>query len=386
MTVPKHGFRCTKSHVSLLQNPRTLGAAKPDLRPLSRILLIAAIALSGAFICAAQSPPPPTPAPPRPNPFSSFRRFVELDALSVSTRYRYIGDSNRAIAANQDQYQIIARGRFKFDKSGRYSIGFGLQTGNVFNAGWNSTGWGTGAPRNDLILRQLYFDARPVNGLEIQIGGLAFNNGENTEITSYDNDGYLTGERVRITRPKRLFFDEISLTRAYIGDTARPNIFARLHRLGNANYYQLLGRKRLNKSVSFSADYTYEAGSDTLRQGVKFSVPKFALLDSFLFENYERLDPKPGYGFSVYGQKKVNRHLTVGEGFARIDRTMLNADRFPRGNRIFANILVPVTRELSVNAVAIHGLGPIAATLPRTRIELIVSYNVLETLKRFKIQ
>lgn len=362
----------------------SLSTLKVISRLTSQLLLVALMTLASAVNFFAQTAAPtPTPVP---GGYSEFRRFVELDTLSIGTRYRYIQNSNGVVSTNQDQYQIIARGRFKFDTRGRYSVGFGFQTGNSFNAGWNNTGWGTGAARNDLILRQLFFDAKPVDGLEIQVGGLAFNNGENTEITGYDNDGYLTGERVRITRPKRLYFDEISVTRAYVGDTTRPYVIRRLHRLGEANYYQLLGRKRLNKIISFSADYTYEAGSDTLRQGLKFSIPKLALLDTVVFENYERLDSKPGYGFDVFGQKKVSKHLSVGAGFARIDRTILNADRFPRGNRFHVNILVPITRELSVNAVGIHGVGPIAATLPRTRLELIFSCNVLETLKRFKIQ
>ena len=61
-------------------------------------------------------------------------------------------------------------------------------------------------------LKLLYLDAKPVKSFEFQIGGIAVNQGENTEATGYDNDVYITGERVLIRRPKKLYFDKISLT------------------------------------------------------------------------------------------------------------------------------------------------------------------------------
>ncbi len=71
---------------------------------------------------------------------------------------------------------------------------------------------------SDTPLRQLYFDAKPVDGLELQIGSLGFNLGENTEVTGYDNDSYVVGERVQLKMPKRLYFDEVSFTHGYVGD------------------------------------------------------------------------------------------------------------------------------------------------------------------------
>lgn len=328
----------------------------------------------------------PTPSGSAPDRFETFRRFVQIDALSVATRYRYVRTANGAVNTGQVQYQVLARGRFKFDRKGRYSVGFGLLTGNVFNAGWNNTGVGAGAVHPDINLRQLYFDAKPVDGVEVQVGGLGFERGEGTEITTYDNDGYIVGERLHVTLPKRLYFDDIAVTRAFLGDALKPNVFRRLHRLDVANYYQLLVRKTVNKAFSFSADYSYDSGSDTLHQGLKFTLPQSGILDTLVFESYERIDPVAGYGFAVTGQRKINKYLTVNGGFARIDRPMLNADRFPPGKRIFAGMLVPLSRDFSMAAVGIEGVGYIAPAIPRTRLEFIVQWNVLATLHRFKIQ
>jgi hypothetical protein len=318
--------------------------------------------------------------------FEGFRRFVQLDAFSVGARYRYIQNANGFVGSRQFQYQILARGRFKFDRKGRYSIGFNAETGNVFNGGWNNTGIGTGAGHRDINLRQLYFDAKPVDAIEIQVGGFGFERGESTEITTYDNDGYIEGERLHITRPKRLYFDDIAVTRAFLGDQNQPNVFRRLRRLHDANYYQLLVRKTVNKAFSFSADYTYESGIDTLHQGARVTLPRKSVLDTLIFEIYERIDPNAGYGFAFTGQRKVNKYLTLSGGFARIDRPMSNADRFPPGDRIFASVLVPLTRDFSLNAIGIQGINNIAPAISRTRLEMILSWNVLATLHRFKIQ
>ena len=156
-------------------------------------------------------PTPPTKIGPE------VKRWLDIDALNLGTRYRYIALAN-GTAADQQQWQFVVRGRFKFDRKGRYSVNFGLFTGNAITAGWNNTGLGTGRGQTNLYLKQLYFSAKPIKEFEIQAGGLGLNNGENTEITGYDNDAYVTGERVIVRAPQKLYFDEISLTNGYLGD------------------------------------------------------------------------------------------------------------------------------------------------------------------------
>ena len=311
------------------------------------LLIISCLNSAASGVFAQNAAPAPTP-----DPAASVKRWLDISSFTVSTRYRYIRNQAGVTVANQNQYQISANWKFKFDPKGRYSIGFGLRTGNNFAFGWNNTGWGTGSPKGDIPLRQLFFDAKPVDGLEMQVGSLAFNLGENTEVTGYDSDAYVVGERVQITHPKKLYFDEISFTHGYVGDLTRPDVFHRLHRLGHSNYGQILVRKKLGKFVSASADYTYQAGNDTLRQAVKFSVPKGHILDTVLFENYERIDPRPGYGFNLAGQKKINKYLTAAAGFARIDHAMrLNGDRYPPGDRLYFNGSVRLSRDFSVSCL-----------------------------------
>jgi hypothetical protein len=324
----------------------------------------------------------PTPTPPI-NP--KVKRWFDLDAFTVSTRYRFLKANNGSTVGNAQQYQLAVRGRFKFDRKGRYSVVAGLYTGNSINGGWNNTGWGTGDAQSNLYLKQLYFDAKPIKPLQIQYGGIPINNGENTEITGYDNDAYITGGRVVLRLPKRVYFDEVSVIYAHFGELNRPSVFHRFQHLDESNYHQFLVRKQVNKRVGFSADYTFENGLDTLRQAVKFKVPESHILDTVLFENYQRVSPNRGYGFGLTGEKAITKKLTVNGGFARIDIAMFNGDRYPRGNRIYAGGIYKFNREFSLGSVIIQGVGPLATpTTHRTRFELIFTYNVLETLHRLR--
>lgn len=334
---------------------------------------------------SVQDKKPETSAPAPAVPLEKWKRWLEFDQLSLATRYHFIKNANHRTSADNQQYQVNARGYLKFDRRGRYTVHAGLFTGNSFTSGWNNTNLGTGHYQTNLFLKQLYFSAKPVKAVEFQIGGLAINNGENSEATGYDVDGYITGERFSLRNPKKLYFDEISATSARLGELNRPSIFRRLKRFDTQNYHQFLVRKQVNKYVGFSADYTFESGADTLRQAVRVKTPKSKLLHLFLFENYERIDPNPGFGFNIYGERKIEKYFALGIGFSHIDRVMLNGDRYPRGNRIYANGIVTVNKEFTLSAAVTQGIGPIPLTLTRTRLDITLNYNFLETLHRLKI-
>ncbi|HUR96976.1 MAG TPA: hypothetical protein VMZ26_02795 [Pyrinomonadaceae bacterium] len=328
---------------------------------------------------SAQSPSP------TPIVHKKIHRWIDIETLSAATRYRYV-ETDGGQTASIQQYQLVARVRFKFDSKGKYSVVAGMAPGNSITSGWNLTGWGTGDAQGDFNVKQLFLEAKPIKPLEIQFGGIAPNNGENTEITGYDNDVYLMGERVRILHPKKLYFDEISATNAFIGDPTRPNVFRRFNRLAESNYHQILVHKTVNKRASFSADYTFDSGTDTLRQAVKVNVPELKLVDSLRFENYERIDPQPGYGFGLTGEKKVTPKLSFIGGVTKISHAMLNGDRYPRGTRLFLGGTYKITRELSINPILIQGVGPLpTAATPRTRFEIIATYNFLEALHHLHI-
>lgn len=312
-------------------------------------------------------------------------RWIEFDTISFSDRYHFIENTNHSKAANNNQYQVLIKGRFKFDAEGKYAVTAGLFTGNNFTTTWNNTGWGTGRHQTNLYVKQLYFQARPVKGLELQIGGFPILFGQSTEATAYDNDNYITGERVSLKYPRKLFFDDISVTNAFLGDLNQPNVFRRFKRLGRSNYRQFLVARHIGKRANFSADYTFQSGTDTLRQAIRIKVPESKLFDSVVYENYQIVGDRPGYGFNAFGEKKLNKTFSLSGGFAHIDRKLLNGDRFAQGNRIHFTLGAKLGHDFSLSIPFTQMLGSSPDVRIRTRVDVVLTYNLLGFLQRKKV-
>jgi len=322
----------------------------------------------------------------RPNPErGKFSRWLNLQNVSLSTRYNFVKNSAAAVTSNQGQYQAALKGAFQFDRAGKFTVQGGLFSGNRFSGGWNSTGWGNATLRTNVYLKQLYISAKPIQGLDLQYGGLYFNQGVTTEITGYDYDGYLVGERVRLSRPKDLFFDEISVTYGYVGDFDRPSVSKRFHRLQQSNYHRFLLAKKIAERVLLSADYTAEADVHTLRQAVRLQVQELRVIDVFHFENYQVVSPDAGYGFAAYGEKKLHSKFSVGGGYAQHDRAALYSDRFAAGKRVFANLQLELTSEFSISTAWTQAILNDRDSSPRTRFDVALNYDLLRTLRRKRL-
>ncbi|MCA1605015.1 MAG: hypothetical protein LC775_05990 [Acidobacteria bacterium] len=311
-------------------------------------------------------------------------RWFELQTATLNLRYRFIDTSAGVTTGNLLQHREAFKGRFKFDRQGNYSINAGLFTGRRFISGWDNTGLGTGPGQTNLALKQLYFSAQPIKGLEVQYGGLYIVRGESTEITTYDEDGYIVGERVTLKRPDKLFFDEISITYAYLGDINTPNINKRFHRLKQSNYHQFLISKKISKRATASADYTFQSGVETLRQAAKVTTPELRVVDFILFENYQRVDVKPDYGFALASEKAISKKFTLGGGYADIDPHYggLNADRFNIGKRLFFSVGYQISPEFSTSTFVTRAVANDVHLPQRTLFNVVLTYNLAMSLKR----
>jgi len=349
--------------------------ASVAFHPLAASLLICALSLNAV----AQTPQSSQPTSER-----KWTRWFELQAATLTARYRFIEDSQGETVSSQIQHQEIFRGRFKFDAAGRYSFNASVSSGNQFIGSWNNTGVGAGNATTNLYLKHLYVSARPFAGVEIQCGGLGLLRGESSEITTYDNDGYIMGERVSVKSPKRLFFDEIAVTHAYFGDLNTPDINKRYHRLKQSNYHQFLVSKKFGPRVATSADYTFQAGMETLRQAVKLDLHEARLIDSLRFEDYERLDVHPAYGFALVGERRVTNRFTLTGGYAHTDRFYggLNADRFNFGHRVFLLGSYALAPEFTVSIYYGHAVNDNYTESNRDRFETLFSYDLVKGLKR----
>ena len=287
------------------------------------------------------STPAPSPTP-QPQAECRFCRWIDLQVATFATRYRYVRSNQPATATivktkpflkkgefitiRQNQQQQVYELDFKFDQAGRYKIHTRLTSGEWFTRSFSETGWGdnfNGERGWSVFPRQFYLSAEPIKGIELQYGGLDINRGENTENTTYDNDGFITGQRLSLRRPDKIWFDEVSVTYAYIGDFYRPNFFERIHRLGKSNYHQYLVRKKFGDRVGISMDYSSHATIGHLREGMSLRLPEAKIFDSLRVEFYHRLEDyrgvAKGWGYNVQVEKNLRDKLYLIVGVADTD-------------------------------------------------------------------
>ncbi len=347
-------------------------------------------------------------------------RWLDLTTLSYSNRYRSVFDADGAHSFSQGQQRILATGKFKFDAAGQYGIGFHLSSGRYFN--WSYADYigggqseflakteakmtptqqyilavyGTPVPTGFLnsgggqvYLRQLFLTAEPIRGITAEFGGIAIKHGVNSEATSYDDDGYMSGERLTIKRPKQIWLSEVSYTRGYLGDLYKPNFFARADRLSTANYWQILGRKDFGERVSVSADYTVttpDGNPDplkTTREGIFADVHESKVFDSARFEAYQRTafahyaggSPIPtAKGYALTVTRAFKKFASVDAGLVNVDTDYIgyigssvqaiilgltvNGDQYGIGKRYFVRPTIPLTSYMSLTGYFNHVYG-----------------------------
>jgi hypothetical protein len=214
----------------------------------------------------------------------------------------------------------------------------------------------------------------------VQFGGIGINRGVNSEATSYDEDGYMAGERIVVKRPRQLWLSELSYTRAYLGDLYTPNFFTRGQRLAVSNYWQILGEKDFGKRIAISSDYTYTTPEGapfflkTTREAIYGDVHESRVFDSVRFEAYQRINGgqygpgfpfAPGKGYALTVSRRFKNRFSIDAGIADIDLSYItnlglnvqaiilgltvNGDQYGVGKRYFVRPTIPLTRYLSLN-------------------------------------
>lgn len=331
-------------------------------------------------------------APPADEP--PIDRWFQLQAWTLYSRYRYIENSADLKTADQVQYKHTFRAQFNIDAKKRYTVNVGFFTGNSFFGTWDNTGVGTGDAQTLQFFKQLYFSAKPVGGLELQYGGIYVNRGVNTEITTYDDDGYIMGERVTLRRPKQLYFDEISATHGLIGPFATPSLGDRWRGLNHPNYTQFLVAKRLTKRIRASADYSNQAGqvgNDWFRGAVAVTLPENPAIEGFRWEQYVRATGNSAAGFAALVDRHFTKRFALEAGYVTIDEFYIgfpadhngwNADRIQRGKRLVFYGTIPVWGDLSIAPYFTHAFqSPYAVTL-KNRLDLVIQYDLMRSLRR----
>ena len=336
-------------------------------------LLCAALAL-----CAA-----PVHAQP-PSSARSPARWLDLQTLTLSTRYRAIKDSAGRMRSNELQERTQLRARLKLDPAGRYALHVGVFTGSSFTSGWNSTGLGTGEATASHSLKQLFASALPFDGLELQYGSLYPARGESTEITTFDEDAYLSGGRVTLRRADLLFVDELTVSIASLGALDTPGVTSRWDEFGGTNYRQLQVTRRLHAKATASFDYSWIDGVNWIRPSIVADLAAWGIADELRLEIYRRDGPDAETGYALAAERQLAGWLRLTLGYIDVDMQYgrLNGDRYFSGKRAYVIAAIPITRELNLQFFTTHAVGNNPFLPNHVRSDVVVSYAFAPAIRR----
>ncbi len=336
------------------------------------VLCLFALPLLGQY---ATTQKPAAPPAPEETP------WLELQSVTLGLRYRMLENHLGSESRNWSDHHQGFKLRLKLDRAAKYSLTAVAFNGDAFQASWNLRGLRDGQSSNRLFLKQLYVTGKPRRGVEFQYGGLPIVRGESTEITSYDNDGYIMGQRLSL-KPKRLI-DELTLTAGHLGDLRTPSVSRRLHRLSEINYSQVLVRKKLSDRLTATADFTDDDGERTLRQGILIR-PANSIFDLIRLEAYERVSGQRGMGGALSVEKPFGR-TRLAASFASVDDRYrpVNGDRYGRGQRLSFTSTTALSRDLSLQIFLTHALDDDLVMANRTRIDVHLRYELAALLRQF---
>jgi hypothetical protein len=339
------------------------------------VFVISLIAVCSSGLSAQSSDPADEPR---------IHRWFELQAFTVYSRYRFIENSAEITTSDQLQYKEAIKARFNIDDHKRYTINVGYFSGNSFISSWNNWGPGTGSfDGRDHYFKQLFASAEPVRGIEVQYGGLYVIRGENDDLTTYDDDGYIVGERLSVRRPKTLFFDEISVTRGSTGSFNQPNLARRWSGLSHPDYGEVLLDKGLKHGLAGSVGYTRQSGSDTIRAAVTIRLAGKSPVNLIRYEQYRRVDNNPASGFAASADRLLPRGARLQAGYVTVDQFYggWNADRIQSGRRVFAVLTIPIVGPLSMQLFGTQALPSAYPVALGRRYEAVIAYDILSSLK-----
>lgn len=305
---------------------------------------------------------------------------LELQSVTFGLRYRMLENQLGSRSQNWSDHHQGLKLRLRLDRAARYSLTAAAFNGDSFQGSWNLRGVRDGQSSNRVFLKQLYVTGKPVEGVEFQYGGLGLVRGESSEITSYDNDGYLMGQRL-VLSPERLV-DELTITAGYLGDFRDPSVTRRLHRLSVINYGQLLVKRKLTDRLTATADYTEDEGERMLRQGV--TMRPAGGIDLIRLEAYERVSGERSAGGAITVEKPFGR-TRLAASYASVDDhyRAVNGDRYGRGRRFSFTSTTALTDDVTLQFFVTRALDDDLVMGNHTRFDVHIRYELAGLLKEF---
>jgi hypothetical protein len=265
------------------------------------------------------------------------------------------------------------------------------ESGRNFISSYDYTGIGLHPAYWSFNLKSLYFGQRIGEHVEAQAGGIEFDPGAGSEMTYADNDAWLEGYRLVYARPGHNSPEKISVTVGYVGDYSKPNVFSRLPRMGDENYFQVLAMKKIGPTRDLSAEFDSIQTIRYSRQALRWRKLPVPVRPDLTLEAITRATDNPSFGWAGSLNRDMDRKARVRAGmfYSDIPKVMFqsgthqifwNGDSYVPGKRIGPTVKLAPLKNFDVTLFGSSRLDSTPGT--RYRGQIAVHYQLASLLNR----
>jgi len=282
-------------------------------------------------------------------------RRLEFLAADGYNQFRYADTAPGKVVTRDPLYKLSTVLRLKLVGEDKTYIQARGESGCSFTSSYDYTGLGMNKGHWSFNLKSLFLGQKIGTHWEAQAGGLEYDRGSGTEATYADNDAWLEGYRLAfIATPHKAWPDLISATVGYVGDFKQPNLFARLPRMGDENYLQLLARKQIGRDHDVSAEFDSLQGIHYTREAAHLRKVPLLAADELVVEAIARTSDSATFGWSGTVFRTLDRKGRVRLGAFISDMPqgiflkgksaiLLNGDSYVLGQRIGPTVrIIPI--------------------------------------------
>ena len=320
---------------------------------------------------------------------SSHIRFLSTDVI---THYRYVDTAPGNVSTRDLYYKLSTRLQINFTGDERTSLQLRGESGRNFQASYDYTGLGMHQGYWSFNLKSLFLTQRIGQHLSAQAGGIEFDRGAGTEATYADNDGWLEGYRLVYSGESRSHLPQkISVSVGYVGDFLQPNVFARLPRMAEENYVQILASRHFGPEREGSVEFDSIQTIRYARPALHWQKMPLPVVDEGYLEAMIRASDGARFGWSsslfkaVDQQKRVKLgafYSDMPDAIFRRGKSLIfeNGDSYVFGKRIGPTTRWTFPRNFEVSVFASRRLDETSG--PRYRAQVAVRYQFAPLLNR----
>jgi len=194
---------------------------------------------------------------------------LHVNTLESILRFNYMDRNVEPPAERVDtrdpQYRLRTRMVIDLAPTGTTYLALRAETGKGFDNSWDNLGGGFQSGTFNFNLKTLELGQKIGTRMRAGFGGLEFDAGSASETTYASGDSSFVGYRLVVTPAKAA---KISATAGNVSEFDQPNVFARMDKLGDLNYVQMLGQAAPAPGLDASISWDSIAAVRFFRQAV----------------------------------------------------------------------------------------------------------------------